>query len=85
MINETEKTNLKVFPNPVRDILNISTQQSKLKVQLYDMQGKLILHKNINVNNNYELNITDIVTGNYILNIRDSNDKIIYTSKVIKN
>lgn len=84
-INETEKTNLKVFPNPVRDILNISTQQSKLKVQLYDMQGKLILHKNINVNNNYELNITDIVTGNYILNIRDSNDKIIYTSKVIKN
>jgi len=86
LLNETEKTDLKIFPNPVSNILNISTKKSNLEVQLFDMQGNLILNKNIykNKNTNYELNIKDIATGNYILNLIDNNEKIFYTSKVIK-
>ncbi len=75
----------KIYPNPVGNSLNISTVLSKINIQLYDMSGNTVLNKKIEKgNNNLELNVSQLVSGNYMMIVKDSNDKTVYTTKIIK-
>ena len=81
-LNEIEKSDFKIYPNPVKNILNVSSKLSILNVKLYDVQGKLILSKNLEKNsirNNLELDISGLNNGNYLLVI---DNKIMF--KIIK-
>ena len=80
--SEFEETIFKVFPNPFKDILKISSKDSTLRIVLTDMNGKMIMNKTIkkNINeNNFELDLSFLVKGIYLLEI----DKRIIT-KIIK-
>ena len=75
-------SNLKVFPNPVTDIVYIEgVQDKKLTFNLYSILGRSIDKGVLNTNS---LDISLIPSGIYILRIADDNDLIYKDFKVVK-
>ncbi len=71
--NEFVKTE-SLYPNPTNGILNLSSSLPILKVEIYDMAGRLINLKPAPENT---INVSDLKPGNYILKM--------YTEKGIQN
>lgn len=75
--NETNLTEIKisnssfVFPNPASSSLSIS-QEGHLYI--YDISGKEILYQQIN-SSNYNLDITNIPAGMYVISLENENGK----------
>ena len=67
--------NFAIYPNPVEDNLNIRTQQKIDKIQIFNTLGKLI--KEMIPNNDNEINVSDLVTGIYIIQIQTNSKKTI--------
>jgi len=63
------KANFKIFPNPAKDIINVSYQGNfEIKdIRLLDISGK---HVKIYRNTSRELNVSGVSSGIYILNIQ---------------
>lgn len=70
-----------LYPNPVNDVLHINTKNSGL-LTLYNLEGKLIIQKNLN-DNNATLNTDLLINGVYFVHFTDKNG---FTSikKIIK-
>ena len=77
-------SNVTVYPNPTKDILNINIPQAigSSKLKLFDIQGREVLEKITN-NTNEVLNIGDLQSGVYMLSIENEANKTI--KKVILN
>lgn len=63
--------NINIYPNPAQDILNINLPKnsfSDYSFFIYDIQGRLIKHNKLE-NNNTKIDIGDIRTGIYLLQI----------------
>lgn len=80
-----------VYPNPVSEngILNIYTVNDEfVDIIIYDMHGKLIkAYKNIWLNsgyNEFELNVQDFISGNYIYKIVSNNNILSGRFNVVK-
>ncbi|MDN3693254.1 M12 family metallo-peptidase [Chryseobacterium tructae] len=58
-------TEIKLFPNPVKDILTLSNTQSE-RYKIYDMSGKLAIEGNLQ---NGTVNVSSLIKGNYIIQI----------------
>ena len=73
---------LKIFPNPAVNQLNVSFEmekQDKLYFDLYNLDGQLIksIQKSVNSGlNTIEINTTDVISGVYYLSIIDSNNNV---------
>ncbi|MBN1252542.1 MAG: T9SS type A sorting domain-containing protein [Bacteroidales bacterium] len=78
---------VKVFPNPVKDNLNIkfeSNNNEKLIIQLYDISGKQILTKTLKEINKIEtINFEKYNNGIYILKTISSTNNYFETFKII--
>jgi hypothetical protein len=88
MLNNANAWNFSVSPNPTNTILNIHfnlPMADEVLIGLYDMNGKLILEKNLGskVTGEYQeiLDLTNIPQGTYIC--RTSGVQNIITKKVI--
>ena len=87
-INELDASeSLSVQPNPANDNVNIkitsSSSTNNSVVNIYNMQGLLILHSEINNAMQKQINIQDIPSGVYIVKVIVENS--IATAKLIKN
>lgn len=79
-INRTNVSSIQVFPNPVADILTISSVAGKAFAAVYSLQGQLLLKQSIT--GTTQLNMSNLVSGVYLLEITgNENEKIL--SKVI--
>jgi hypothetical protein len=59
---------LKIYPNPTKNILNITTDLNSTKnVEIYDMVGKKVLVENTQG----QLDVSSLVTGMYIVKITE--------------
>jgi hypothetical protein len=74
--NHLLKTNLDLFPNPSVDVAQIkyfTPLQGKLTINLIDVTGKIVLSQqelsNSNVNNRYQIDISQLPAGFYTLQI----------------
>ncbi|MBL0737592.1 DUF5074 domain-containing protein [Flavobacterium sp. GN10] len=76
--DEFTKVQLSIYPNPVSDYLNISTEDEITDVVIYDINGRTI---NARINNN-QIDVSNFAKGFYIINIET--DKAKYTQKFIK-
>ncbi|MEN8193247.1 MAG: C10 family peptidase [Bacteroidota bacterium] len=80
--------NISVFPNPCSDIINIKIEESAtfktadFTFDLYNANGKLIYRKKKTESNNTFIDITDLKSGMYILQLKTKH--IIATKKIIK-
>ena len=81
---EDISNSIRIFPNPVKDILNIeSTGNIEIKsISIYTMDGKLIETSKYSFNNG-QLNINKLAIGSYIINIETDKGK--FSKTIIKN
>jgi hypothetical protein len=70
-----------MYPNPVDDMLKISAGQTIGRVDVFDIQGRLLVSVNVS-SETYELNVSHFPKGAYIVRILSSGKS--YTKGIIK-
>jgi parallel beta-helix repeat protein len=86
VVNLSNSQYIKLYPNPVRENLRIDYKldgQNQLRLIVYDLNGKLVLDKN-KMSTGSLLSLKQLAAGIYLISIRDSKGKVIYTDKIIK-
>ena len=81
-IASIDKKDIHIFPNPVKDFLQIKSSDNIKSIQLFDMQGRIIINQNYN-QNLIKLDLSANTNGNYLIKIKT--DKTEFTKKIIKN
>lgn len=86
-LSETDlNEQINVYPNPVRDIVNIQFLGTSFKpdyVEITSLQGKSVLRSEVSTENNlYTINISNLPAGHYILNLVSS--KTVISKKLEK-
>jgi hypothetical protein len=72
-IENSQLQNISVFPNPAKDNVVVSANESILSLEVYNLAGQMIL--NIKANSNIvNINIESIPAGAYMLNIITENE-----------
>lgn len=79
-----DKNSLKIslYPNPVLDILNIKSNSIIQKIEIIDLNGRILLEKIVNLSEEI-ININFLETGIYNIKISDENSSLVY--KICKN
>ncbi|HTO35279.1 MAG TPA: T9SS type A sorting domain-containing protein [Flavobacterium sp.] len=75
--NHIDKSDIKIYPNPVQDILNIESQETVLSVEVFDLLGKKIL-----VSKDKTIDVSKLKNGIYLLKINTENG--VLTEKIMK-
>jgi hypothetical protein len=70
---------IKYAPNPVSDILNITSKISINKYEIFDVNARLLMSKNIN-NDVFSMNLSSFSEGMYFVKFYDNEQK----TKIIK-
>jgi hypothetical protein len=76
---------VKIYPNPVSDILTISVAQSlsKYSLRIYSLFGEKLFEQNLAVSN-FRLDMSDYSTGIYVLELSDNKGEKQFVRKIIK-
>ena len=79
--SDFSQNNLEValYPNPVRDVLNIETNLDIQSVEIYNIQGQKVLSSN-----QKQINVSDLAAGMYMVRIQDAENNIATKKIVIK-
>ena len=80
--NEIRLDNVQIFPNPTTDILNVQSEENIERIQVLNAKGQIILSRNYENQNNIQLNISDLASGLYSVQMKTK--KGFQTSKIIK-
>lgn len=80
-INEHSKSSITVYPNPVKDLLNIKASANMLEVQVINIIGQVILNQKVN-NTIISLNSSELKPGIYNLKVK-MEDGYIYKKFVV--
>lgn len=72
-------TELKIYPNPASEIINIENIEYYSKIEIYDIQGQLLISID---NPNNPININNLKIGSYF--IRTYSNQDMGTGKFIK-
>ncbi|OFX51638.1 MAG: hypothetical protein A2046_09765 [Bacteroidetes bacterium GWA2_30_7] len=81
----SSETNIGIYPNPVKDKLNISLNNIELSdaiLNIYNVSGQIVYSSKVTTGDVLEINTTNLSGGVYI--IKMINDKNQYISKFIK-
>ncbi|MDF1673712.1 MAG: zinc-dependent metalloprotease family protein [Vicingaceae bacterium] len=83
-INELNSDNIKVYPNPTNNLLNLTFNKSSSieQVTLTDLQGKIVYNNNFVQGVNLQINLAGLSNGLYMLNVQTNNGVNIH--KVMK-
>lgn len=73
--------NMKIYPNPTTGIVNISNVSNYpiSAIKVFDLTGRLCFEKNVNSIENVSIDMNDLSTGSYLVNIQSGQ-----VSKTIK-
>jgi len=87
IISDNEEIKVDVFPNPVKDILNLkfsSKQESRLYISIYSMDGKKLYDEKFNTSNySAEILFTSYQSGYYILKVSSEDQTFLKTYKIL--
>ena len=70
--DEFVKNDLKYYPNPVVDILNVSYSERILQIEVFDLLGKRIKIKSTN-DTNVSIDLSDLSVGTYMVQLKTDN------------
>ena len=79
IVAETKNAAVSVYPNPVRDVLFIETEQTIQSVFVFDMNGRMSKHIRGNQNS---INLQSLPSGNYVVRIHT--DGAIVPVRIVK-
>ena len=71
-INSQNTKAVKIYPNPVKNEINLTSKEPIVKLKLYDFQGKLILEKS---NNTDRIDVSSFNSGVYFIEAVTNNKK----------
>jgi hypothetical protein len=74
-------SNFRVYPNPVKDVLNFNAETSISKVQVTNLLGQEMVAKSINANQG-SIDLSNLATGSYMVKL--TSESGVKTIKVIK-
>lgn len=76
---------VEIYPNPAKDVLNISNKDGKLidLVQIYAADGKLVKNQSNLISN--QINVSDLPKGVYKIRIKFNGHQSLISKKFIKN
>ena len=90
-IRETDAAvlDVKVYPNPTTELVNIQINHSTIDqvvVTITDLQGKEVYSgKYAGISNVIGINTASYATGTYVLSLKNLNNQVLGTYKIIKN
>ena len=66
---ETIASQLKIFPNPTNNLLNIKTNLNTVdKIKVFTLTGKKVLEANVNLTKTeFNINVSKIAKGSYLI------------------
>jgi hypothetical protein len=73
--------NFEVYPNPVKDVLNVISAESIEMVKIYDLTGSIVKQATPN-KANFDLDVADLSNGVYLVKLNAGNKEV--TTKLIK-
>lgn len=77
--------NITVFPNPVTDAISVQISEENNEAMIaviFDVQGREIQRRTFNTTASFQLDVSSLSSGNYLLNIFTKQQQ--YSSKLIK-
>lgn len=77
--SETLKENIKLFPNPASDFININTKEKINNIEIYDSTGRKVT---VEFNLNNQIDVSKLINGIYYIRITTAKNSL--TSKFIK-
>jgi hypothetical protein len=81
-INATVNANLKVYPNPVSDVLNIKTDQTGYQLKVINGKGQVVEQQKV-MSGNTQISMNQRPTGLYLLQLQGLNDDWQVTKKIV--
>lgn len=90
-VQETDAAilDVKVYPNPTRELVNIQINHSsfdQVVITITDLQGKEVYSgKYAGISNVIGINTASYATGNYVLSLKNLNNQVLGTYKIIKH
>ena len=82
-LNNNNKTNIVVFPNPATDYIIVNNTKNINNILIIDVNGKIVKQTNVNGLSSGKINISELKTGLYFVKLI-SNDNY-QVKKIIKN
>ena len=75
--NDIKNANIKIYPNPTNNIINIEglTKNENNTIQIFDVQGKLVITKNISEKGTIDL--SELNKGVYVIKIGEVAQRIV--------
>ena len=67
--NELSSANVSVFPNPVKDVLNVTSVLNMQEIQIYNIVGQLVYNQKVN-GDNIAVNVSNLKAGIYNMKVR---------------
>ncbi len=80
-VSDLESSSLTYYPNPVKDILNISSKKSIQNVSVYNMAGQQVSN-NLEVSGN-QVNVSSLPSGVYVFRVKLEGNQV-ETFKIVK-
>ncbi len=79
------QSDFEIYPNPTNGIININSKGELLDgIEMVDLTGKVILNESKINSNNYKLELTNVQSGIYILNIQTNQGVLRKKIEVLK-
>lgn len=77
-VNVDLNSEVVIFPNPARHLLNIKMEDEEENVQIdiKDIHGKIVFSEYLNSNNSRDLDVSRLRSGNYFVELRTDNKVI---------
>ena len=75
-----DKSEVSIYPNPVKDILFIKSKEKIVKVEIFDSAGRILNSLSLNGDS---INVSELSKGNYIIKLTTKDKSVIH--KFIKN
>ena len=82
IIDDFEKNNIKVYPNPTKDIITVASTQQIESVEVVNLLGQILFVKQFNSMQD-DIDLSNLPTATYMLRI-NGEDGAVKISKVIK-
>jgi len=86
---DKSEVDVEVYPNPVKNQLIVvinkqhTTSEDKVYTEIFDLSGKMVLMKEFK-SNSFQINIANLDTGTFLLNIKDKKGNLIKSETIIK-
>jgi N-acetylneuraminic acid mutarotase len=77
--NKIAKENIEIYPNPVKDQLNVKGESLE-QITIMDLTGKVVIQRDLRTQS---IDLSNLDNGSYLVEIKDVDGKI-FTDKLIK-